>query len=62
VYAAAQPKQVRFVCPDCCFLDCTCECEHNSPDSLDARVFPSVVIAVAPVVTMDEASSILCCS
>ena len=35
-----------------------CECEHNNPDSLDARLFPSVVLAVAPAVTMDEASSL----
>jgi len=31
-----------------------CECEHNSPDSLDARLFPSVT----PAVTIDEASSL----
>jgi len=35
-----------------------CECEHNNPDSLDVRLFPSVVLAVAPAVTMDEASSL----
>jgi len=29
-------------------------CEHNNPDSLDARLFPSVVLAA---VTIDEASS-----
>ena len=38
--------------------DSPCECEHNDPDSLDARLFPSVVLAVAPAVTMDEASSL----
>ena len=37
-------------------MDSPCECEHNNPDSLDARLFPSVVLAVAPAVTMDEAS------
>jgi len=35
-----------------------CECEHNNPDSLDARLFPFVVLSVAPAVTMDEASSL----
>jgi len=35
-----------------------CECEPNNPDSLDARLFPSVVLAVAPAVTMDEAYSL----
>jgi len=30
-----------------------CECEHNNPDSLDARLFLSLVLAVAPAVTMD---------
>ena len=39
-------------------IDSPCECEHNNPDSLDARVFSSVVLAVAPAVTMDEASSL----
>ena len=34
------------------------ECEHNEPDSLDARLFPSVVFSVAPAVTMNEASSL----
>jgi len=38
--------------------DSPCECEHNNPDSLDARVFFTVVLAVAPAVTMDEASSL----
>jgi len=40
-------------------IDFPCECEHNNPDSLDARLFftvESVVFAVAPAVTMDEAS------
>ena len=32
-------------------IDSPCECEHNNPDSLDARLFPSVVLAVAPAVT-----------
>ena len=36
-------------------IDSSCECEHNNPDSLNARLFPSVVLAVAPAVTMDEA-------
>jgi len=39
-------------------IDSPCECEHNNPDSLDARLFPSVVLAVAPAVTTDEASSL----
>jgi len=39
-------------------IDSPCECEHNNPDSLDARLFPSVVFAVAPAVTMDVASSL----
>jgi len=30
----------------------------NDPDFLDARLFPSVVLDVAPAVTMDEASSL----
>jgi len=32
-------------------IDSPCECEPNNPDSLDARLFPSVVLAVAPAVT-----------
>ena len=36
-------------------IDSPCECEHTDPDSLDARLFSSVVLAVAPAVTMDEA-------
>ena len=34
--------------------------ERNNPDSLDldARLFPFVLLAVAPAVTMDEASSL----
>jgi len=40
-------------------IDSPCECEHNNPNSLDARLFPFVVLAVAPAVTMDEASSLL---
>jgi len=39
-------------------MDSPCECEHNNPDSLDARLFFTVVLAVAPAVTMDEASSL----
>jgi len=35
-----------------------CKCEPTNPDSLDARLFPSVVLAVAPAVTMDGASSL----
>jgi len=34
-------------------LDSPCECEHNHPDSLDARLFPSVVLAVAPAVRVN---------
>jgi len=42
-------------------IDSPCECqreidhrqtEHTNPDSLDARLFPSVVLAVAPAVAM----------
>ena len=36
-----------------------CEYEHHKPDSLAARLVPFVVLAVAPPVTMDEASSLL---
>jgi len=45
-------------------IDSLCECEHSNPDSLDARLFPSVMLAVAPAVPMDEASSLtgLLCS
>ena len=39
-------------------IDSPCECEHNNNDSLDARLFFTVVLAVAPAVTMDEASSL----
>ena len=39
-------------------IDSPCECEHNNLDSLDARLFSSVVLAVAPAVTMDAASSL----
>jgi len=31
-------------------MDSPCECEQNDPDSIDARLFPSVVLAVAPAV------------
>jgi len=51
---------------DCLSLDFTataittpCEWEHLKPDSRAARLFPSVVLAVAPAVTMDEASSVV---
>ena len=37
-------------------IDYSCECEHNNSDSLDARLFLSVVLPVAPAVTIDEAS------
>jgi len=50
---AAEPHPVRNS-----VIDSPCECEHNNPDSLDARLFSSVVLAVAPAVTMDEASSL----
>jgi len=43
---------------DCGSIDSPCECEHNNPDSLDARLFFTVVLAVASAVTMDEASSL----
>jgi len=42
-------------------IDSPCECEHTNPDSLDARLFPSVVLAIAPAVAMDEASSLCVC-
>ena len=38
--------------------DSPCACEHNNQDSLNARLFPSVMLAVAPTVTMYEASSL----
>ena len=37
-------------------IDSPCECEHDNADSLDARLFPSVVLAVVPAVTMDTAT------
>jgi len=40
-------------------IDSPCGCEHNNPDSLDARLFPFVVLAVAPAVTTDEVPSLL---
>jgi len=40
-------------------IDSPCECEHKNPDCLDARLFSSVVLAVAPALTMDDASSLL---
>jgi len=40
-------------------IDSPCACEHNNPDSLDARLFPLVVLVVAPAATMDEATSLL---
>ena len=40
-------------------IDSPCECEHNNPYSQDARLFPSVGLAVAPAVTMEKASSLL---
>jgi len=38
----------------CNAIDSPCECEHNKPDTIDARLFPSVVLAVAPAVISDE--------
>jgi len=38
-------------------IDSPCECEHNNPDSLDARLFFTVVLAVAPAVTIDTAGA-----
>jgi len=49
---------IRSASPKKEAIDSSCECEHNTPDSLDARLFPSVVLAVAPAMTMDEASSL----
>jgi len=41
-------------------MNSPCECEYDNPDYfLDARLFRFVVLAVAPAVTMDEASSLL---
>jgi len=37
----------------------SCECEHNLSDSLDAQLFPSMVLGVAPAVVIDDASSLL---
>jgi len=45
-------------CNRCVPMDSPCECEHNNADSLDARLFFTVVLAVAPAVTIDEASSL----
>jgi len=44
-------------------IDSPCECAPNL-DSLDSQLFPSVMSAVAPAVTIDEASSLsgLLCS
>jgi len=54
---ASPPSFVRR--STCCLpIDSPCACEHKNPDSLDARLFPSVVLAVAPAVIMDEASSL----
>jgi len=36
-----------------------CEREHNNPDYIYTRLFPSVVLAIAPAVTMDDATSML---
>ena len=43
-------------------IDSPCECEHNNPYPLDARLLPSVVLAVSPAGTMDEASSLSACN
>jgi len=40
-------------------IDSPCEYERNNLNSLDARPFPSVVLVVAPAVTVDEASSLV---
>ena len=39
-------------------IDSPFECEHSNLDSIDARLFPSMVLAVAPAVTRDGASSL----
>ena len=58
--AAKHTYLSKCVClyDSCISIDSPCEREHHNPDSLDARLFPSVVLAVAPAVTMDEASSL----
>jgi len=48
-------SELSWPCVSKSAIDSPCECEHNNPDSLDARLFPSVVLAVALVVTMVEA-------
>jgi len=54
-YRATPPNREGLCRPA---IDSPCECEYNNPNSLDARLFPSVVLAVAPAVTMDEAYSL----
>ena len=39
-------------------IDSPCEYEHNTPESLDGLLPPSVVLAAAPAVSLDEASSL----
>ena len=53
ILPTSSSAEVRFSA-----IDSPCECEHNNPDSLDAHLFPFVVLAVAPAVTMDKASSL----
>jgi len=56
------PKHKYIFAPlrtlECPSKDSPCDCEPNNPGFLDARLFPFVVFAVAPVATMDEASSL----
>jgi len=49
-------RAIGFPCKE---IDSPCECEYNNPDSLDARLLPSVV-AVAPAVC-PWTKHILCC-
>jgi len=43
----------------------SCDSKHNNPDSLDARLFPSVVLADAPAVAIKKIFSVdataICC-
>jgi len=67
IYVSIQPPSIitAFAFPpstlavEFCYSDTrACSCQHNNPDSLDERLFLSVVAAVAPALTMDEASSL----
>jgi len=40
-------------------IETLCECENTHPGSLDARLFPCVMLTAAPAATMAEVSSLL---